>query len=318
MRAARTIAAGETRVEELPDPVPGPGEVVCRILACATCGSDVQDWYVSRKLPAVLGHEPTGEVIAVGSGVDLVHVGEQVAIHHHAPCGTCDRCRAGHETLCEQFRTTRIDPGGFAEQVLVQRELVGELLPLEGLDPVLATFTEPLACALRGHRRVGLTESDRLLVVGAGCSGLLNIGAAMCERIYVSEPDPVRRAIAEAWGALPYDGSPVDVAIACTPKADALQAAAEALDVGGRLLVYAPPAPGTPLAIDAGELFLRELTVTASWSAGPQDMRASLALLRSGAVAPLDLIGLRVGLDGVGEALEAQRSGAALKAVVLP
>lgn len=318
MRAARTVAPGDTRIVELPDPEPGAGEVVCRVLACATCGSDVQNSYVARKLPAVLGHEPAGEVVAVGSGVDLVHVGDRVAIHHHAPCGVCERCRAGHETLCPQFRSTRIDPGGFAEQVLVQRELVGELLPLEGVDPVLATFTEPLACALRGQRRIGLADADRLLVVGAGCSGLLNIAAAPCATVHVAEPDDERRARAQARGARAYDGSPVDVAIACTPEPDALRAAADALDVGGRLLVYAPPAPGTPLAIDAAELFLRELTVTASWSAGPQDMRASLALLRSGAVAPLDLIELRVGLQDTGAALAAQASGAALKAVVLP
>ncbi|MEA2166907.1 MAG: L-iditol 2-dehydrogenase [Solirubrobacteraceae bacterium] len=331
MKAARTVAPGDTRIVELPDPVPGPGEVVCRVLACATCGSDVQDWYVARKLPAILGHEPTGEVVAVGDGVRVVAAGDRVAIHHHAPCGVCARCVAGHETLCAQFRSTHLDPGGFAEQVLVQRELVDELLPLDGLDPVVATFTEPLACALRGQARVGVGAADRVLVVGAGCSGLLNIAALRGRRsgsdagggraapaaVFVVEPDAARRALAESWGAVPYDGSPVDVAIACTPKPDAIRAAADALDIGGRLLVYAPPAPGTPLSIDAGELFLRELTVTASWSAGPADMRASLAMLQGG-FDPSGLIGLRVGLDGTGEALRAQATGAVFKAVVEP
>jgi L-iditol 2-dehydrogenase len=318
VRVARTLSLAETRIEEHPDPRPGPGEVVCRILACATCGSDVQDWYVARKLPAVLGHEPVGEVTAVGDGVTGVAVGDRVAIHHHAPCGRCERCRRGHETLCAQFRSTRIDPGGFAEQVLVQRELVGELLPIGELDAVIATFTEPLACALRGQRRIGLRPEDRLLVVGAGASGLLQIAAARAHgvrSISVLEPDPARRARA----AVPeHDGAPVDVAVACTPRPEAIRAAADALGIGGRLLVYAPPEPGTPLGIDAGEVFLRELTVTASWSAGPRDMRAALELLRSGAVEPSGLVQLRVGLEGTGEALAAQKSGAALKAVVLP
>lgn len=321
MRAARTVAPGDTRIVELPDPSPGPGEVVCRILACATCGSDVQDWYVARKLPAILGHEPAGEVTAVGAGVTAVAVGDRVAIHHHTPCGACARCVAGHETLCERFRSTRITPGGFAESVLVEAALVPELLPLEGMDPVLATFTEPLGCALRGQARVGLRGDERLLIVGAGASGLLNLAAARAcgvGTVFVSEPNPERLALALAWGAAEHDGSEVDVAISCTPKMEAIAAAADALAIGGRLLVYAPPAPGTPLAIDAGAIFLRELTVTSSWSAGPGDMRAAFELLRAGAVAPLDLVGLRVPLDRTGEALEAQRTGAALKAVVLP
>ncbi|MGG6496176.1 UNVERIFIED_CONTAM: alcohol dehydrogenase catalytic domain-containing protein, partial [Bacteroidetes bacterium 56_B9] len=91
----------------------GPGEVVCRILASATCGSDVHGWYVRRKLPAVLGHEPVGEVVEVGAGVSHVVAGDVVAIHHHAPCGKCRTCAAGHETLCAQFRATRLHPGGF-------------------------------------------------------------------------------------------------------------------------------------------------------------------------------------------------------------
>jgi L-iditol 2-dehydrogenase len=322
VRVARTLSPAETVLEEHPVPEPGPGEVVCRILACATCGSDVQDWYVARKLPAVLGHEPVGEVTAVGDGVTSVAAGDRVAIHHHTPCGTCDRCRAGRETLCPSFRATNLRPGGFAEYVLVEAALVPELLPLEGLDPVTATFTEPLGCALRGQGRVGLAPEDRLLVVGAGCSGMLQIAAARAagvQDVRVAEPDPERVARARAWGATVHvPGEPVDVAVACTPRPDAIRAAADALDAGGRLLVYAPPAPGTPLDVDAGELFLRELTVTASWSAGPADMRASLDLLQSGAVRPLELVGLRVGLEETGRALAAQKSGAALKAVVEP
>ena len=154
MRVALTVAVGDTRIEERPDPECGPGDVVCRVLACATCGSDV-GWYVEHKLPAVLGHEPVGEVVAVGSEVEGIAVGDRIAIHHHAPCGECRRCRHGHETLCERFRSTRLDPGGFAEYVRIMPELVGELLPLDGLDPQLATVTEPLGCA-RARDRGGM------------------------------------------------------------------------------------------------------------------------------------------------------------------
>jgi len=235
MRVARTLTEDETVLETAPYPVAGPGEVVCRVLACATCGSDVQSFYVRRKLPAVLGHEPAGEVVEVGAGVDGVAVGDRVAIHHHAPCGECRRCRRGHETLCERFRSTRLDPGGFAEYVRIQPELVGELLPLDGMDPVLATFTEPLACALRAQRRAGVTAGDAVLVVGAGCSGLLHIAAAHAtgvEAVWVREPQRERLERAERWGATAHGNEPVDVAIVCTPRSEAIVAAADCSDAG--------------------------------------------------------------------------------------
>jgi L-iditol 2-dehydrogenase len=320
VRVAVTVAVGDTRIEQRPDPECGPGDVVCRVLACATCGSDV-GWYVQRKLPAVLGHEPAGEVVEVGADVRGVRVGDRVAIHHHAPCGECRRCLHGHETLCERFRATALDPGGFAEYVRIQPELVDELLPLDGLDPVAATVTEPLGCALRAQSRAGIRPGDSLLVVGAGCSGLLHVAAAHArgvEAVWVREPDPRRLALAESWGATAHGNEQVDVAMVCTENPAAIEAAADALAPGGSLCLYAPPEPGAPLAIEGWTVFARGLRVTASWSAGPADMRAALALLRRGAVPLDDLLAAPFTLEQTGDALAAQGSGAALKAVVMP
>jgi len=343
MRAAQTLTLDSTVIVDVPDPVCGPGEVVCRVVASATCGSDVLGWYVSRKLPAILGHEPVGEVVETGAGVDRVAPGDLVAIHHHAACGACRVCASGHETLCDRFRSTRLDPGGFAEYVRIQPELVPELLPLNGLDPVTATCTEPLACALRAQDRVGLAPGDALLVVGAGTSGLLHIAAARArgvERVLAAEPRPDRLERALAWGAEPCEAvpitagdaaaakrhgdamtgeaGPVDVAIVTSHHPEAIAAAAAALGPGGRLCAYAPPEPASPIAVDGSGVFLRELTVTASWSAGAADMRAALALLQSGAVRAGELITHRFPLEQTGAALAAQRDGTALKAVVLP
>jgi L-iditol 2-dehydrogenase len=322
VKLARTYSPSDTRVEDAPDPVCGPGEVVCRVLACATCGSDVQDWYVARKLPAVLGHELTGEVVE--SRADGVEAGTQVVIHHHAPCGGCPVCRSGHETLCPTFRSTALDPGGFAEYVRVERRLVGELLPLDGLDPVPGTLVEPLACALRAQ-----TPAESLLVVGAGASGLLHIAAALgggyparvpgdgarAPAVFVTEPRADRLARALEWGAAEYDGSPVQLAVVCTPRADAIAAAVEALGPGGRLCLYAPPGPGEA-AVDGNAIFMKELQVSASWSAGPRDMRRALALLRERELPLIEQV--FDGLAHTGEALRLQKSGAALKAVVRP
>jgi len=322
MRVARSFAPGDVRIEEAQDPQAGPGEVVCEVLACGVCASDVTDWYVAPRLPAVLGHELVGTVTAVGPGANAPRPGTRVAIHHHAPCGECRRCRRGHETLCERFRTTRLDPGGFAEQVRISPDLTPELLELPaGLDPATATFIEPLACVLRAHDRARLHPGDALLIVGAGVNGLLHIAAAHArgvEAVWVREPRRERLELAEAWGAEHHGNELVDLAIVCTPKPDAIASAAGALAPGGTLCLYAPPAPGAPLPLDGSELFLRELTVTASYSAGAGDMRAALGLIASRRIDPAALISHRLPLEETGRALELQRRAVALKVVVQP
>ncbi|MEA2218599.1 MAG: L-iditol 2-dehydrogenase [Solirubrobacteraceae bacterium] len=321
MRIARSLSVREVVVEELPDPVAGPGEVVCRVLACGVCGSDVSESYVSRKLPAVLGHEVVGEVLSLGSGVSNVAVGDRVVIHHHVPCGVCRRCLRGHETLCDRFRSTALDPGGFAERVRLSSALVGELLALGDVDPVAGTFVEPLGCVLRAFERAGLSAGDALLVVGAGSNGLLAIAAARARgvaAVWVREPRADRVRVARSMGAAPHDGQPVDVAFVTTADGDAIAGAAAALDAGGVLCLYATTGPGTPVGLDTEQLFLRELTVCSSWSAGPADMRAAYDLIAGGAIDVLALVTHRLSLDETGRALELQRDGEALKAVVQP
>ncbi|MBV9417575.1 MAG: alcohol dehydrogenase catalytic domain-containing protein [Solirubrobacterales bacterium] len=322
MRVARSFAPGDVRIEEAPDPEPGPGEVVCDVLACGVCASDVTDWYVAPRLPAVLGHELVGTISVVGEGASAPAPGTRVAIHHHAPCGECRRCRRGHETLCERFRATRLDPGGFAERVRIGPELTAELLELPGdLDPMLGTFVEPLACVLRAQDRAGLHAGDSLLVVGAGVNGLLQIAAAHArgvEAVWVREPRPERLEAAEEWGAEHHGNELVDVAIVCTPQPDAIAAAARATAPGGTLCLYAPPAPGSPLPLDGSDQFLRELTVTASYSAGPRDMATALELIARRRIEPSPLVSHRLPLAETGRALDLQRSATALKVVVVP
>jgi L-iditol 2-dehydrogenase len=175
--------------------------------------------------------------------------------------------------------------------------------------------------------------------VGAGASGLLHVAAARArgvERVLVAEPRADRLERALRWGAGSYFGiqggtdggdgpagrvvrsQRVDVAIVTSHHPEAIALGAAALGPGGRLCAYAPPEPGAPIAVDGAEVFLRELTVTSSWSAGAADMRAALALLQAGAVPTDELITHRFGLDETGAALAAQGDGTALKAVVLP
>ena len=320
MRVALSVAVDGVRIEERPEPEPGPADVVCRLLACGVCGSDVSAAWVAPKLPAVLGHELVGEIVAAGPEVGAWQAGDRVIVHHHAPCGECRRCRRGHETLCEAFRASGLDPGGFAERFRVPAALVPELLAADGLDDERATFVEPLACVLRAFDRARLRGGDALLVVGAGTSGLLAVAAAHAravEAVWVREPRPERLDRALELGAERHGNELVDVALICTPDPDAIQGASAAVAPGGTLCLYAPPYPGDPLGLDGLALYRAEVDVCASYSAGPADMRAALALIAGGAVDPSGLVTHRLALEQTGTALELARSGRALKALVL-
>lgn len=319
MRVARSIGVREVVTQVDAEPTAGAGEVVIRVLACGVCGSDISDYWVAPKLPVVLGHELTGEVVEVGAGVLGLAAGDRVVVHHHAPCGECRRCRRGHETLCESFKATNIDPGGFAERVRVPAELVGELLLLDGLDPERGTFVEPLACVLRALGRAEVRAGDSVLVLGAGTSGLLAIAAAHArgvEAVWVREPRPERMERALALGAERHGNELVDVAFVATGAGVALDAAFAAVAPGGVLCLYAPP--GGELTLDGLSLYRREVDVVASYSAGPRDMLEALELLRDGAIDPLPWVTHRVGLEETGRALDMVRTGEALKALVVP
>lgn len=304
MRAAVSVSPREVEVRDLPEPA---GRVV-RVLACGVCGSDVNEGWVARKVPAVLGHEIVGEDVATG---------ERVVLHHHAPCGTCARCARGRETLCEHFKATALDPGGFAERVGVPADLDAEVLTIGDLPVERAVFCEPLACVLRALDRARLRPDDRLLVVGCGSSGLLAVLAARARGVAVSvlEPREDRRSLALDLGAAAHDGE-ADVALVCTAKAAAIEAGFRALAPGGVLVLYGVPEPGDELRLDALAHYVREITVVPSYSAGPRDMRAALALLQE--IDPSPLVTHRFGLDEAARALEVQRTGAGVKALVLP
>ena len=144
----------DVRVEEIPTPQIGPGELLVKVLASGICGSDVMEWYRIKKAPRVLGHEIAGEIVEVGKGVDRYKMGDRVFVSHHVPCNTCQYCLNGFHTLCDTLRRTNFDPGGFAEYIRVPQINVdrGVFVLPEEVSFEDGVFIEPLACVLRGQR----------------------------------------------------------------------------------------------------------------------------------------------------------------------
>ncbi len=338
MRAARYYGPEDVRVEEMPVPVPGPGEVVVRVRACGICGSDVMDWYLKPRAPLVPGHEPAGEVAAVGPGVEKFRPGDRVFVHHHVPCFACHYCRRGHHTLCPTFHQTRIEPGGFAEYVRVPATHVEKdlwKLP-EGLTYEEATLVEPLACALRAWGRLRVFPDDTAAIIGCGISGLLLMMAGRLHpvgRIFGVDPLESRRRAAREAGAadaFPPEEAPralrarnggrgADLVLVAAGNLAAVELAFDLVEPGGTVLLYAPTPPEAELKVRPNRLFFQEVTVVASYSATPLETGPALGLIAAGRIPAGRLLTHRLPLDRAAEGLRLVRQATeSLKVVILP
>ena len=332
MRAAIYHGAGRITLEDVPIPRIGDGELLVRMTACGLCGSDLMRWYQDPKAPVVLGHEPVGTVAEAGDGARFP-VGARVFVHHHVPCFDCRLCRAGRHTLCDTFKSTRIDPGGLAEFIRVPAENVrADVLALpDAVDDITGTLVEPVACVVRGQRQAGLGPGSRVVVVGAGSMGLIEIQVARAlgaTVVVALEPDRERRQGAARLGAVTpegldacavrdaLDGDLADQVFVCTHDHRAIAEALHMAGPGGVVQLFAPTQPGDLLALDLGAIFFREVTLQSTYSAGPDDTRAALDLLAAGHIDTGSVISHRMPLERADEAYRMAASGEALKVVV--
>jgi L-iditol 2-dehydrogenase len=305
MKVARLYGPDDIRIEDAPVPEPGPHEALLRTKASGICSGDVMPWYIKKKAPLVLGHEPAGEIVEVGEEVASLSVGDRVFVHHHAPCLRCRYCRRGDYVQCGTWRSTKIIPGGIAEYILVpEANLANDTLKLpEAVSCEDGTLIEPLACVVKGLRRAGARAGDTALVMGLGVMGMLNvmalrhrgagrvIGADMVpfrlqkalELGADSVIDVSREKLVTALKALTA-GEMADTVVVGPNSVRALAHGISSAGAGGAVLMFTPVKPGETLTMDPNQMYFKDINLVTSYSCGPDDTKEALKMIEEGVV----------------------------------
>ena len=331
MKAFVQTAIGKFEERDLERPEPGPGELVLRMRAALTCGTDVKllaRGHARIALPVTMGHELCGEVAAAGSGAGGFRTGERVVPGISGPCGRCADCAAGRPNLCEIGHADRTW-GAFAEYVRVPAGVVAaNLHRVPGaLEDEVAAFMDPLASVLHGWDRLGSVPGT-LLVYGAGALGLLwaAVAASRGASVVVAGRRPERARLAERFGARFADvsgdaaaaaGVPApDAAVDCTGDPVVWRRLSEAVRPGGTVVLFGGCAPGATAAFDAARLHYAEVALVGAFHYGPAEARAALDLLASGAIDPRPLLAERGALADLPRFLAAQARGEGVRYAV--
>lgn len=331
MRAGVFREKGVVRVEQVPVPEVGDGEVLIKVAACGVCGTDIKKiFHRYVEPPQILGHELAGTVVAVGRRVSKWKHGDRVMSFHHIPCGQCFYCERRLFSQCRQYKTTGLtagftpNGGGFAEYVkampwVAERGIVG--LP-DNLSFEEATFIEPINTILKAVQKARVTAGETVLVVGCGPIGLqlLMVAKLAGARLYTSDPMAVRRAKSLTLGAVesfdPSGGKLVEEIKARTEGrgADAVlvavahpAVAAEALAAarpGGRVLLFAANDPVTRIEFPAAAVGIDEKEILGSYSAAVDIQEAAADLVLRKQLPVMEIVTHRFPLDGIQEALE--------------
>jgi L-iditol 2-dehydrogenase len=315
VRALVFHGPGDVRLEDVPEPEPGPGDVLVRVEVALTDGTDAKAY--RRGHPVLLGPPPSpfGHEFC---GVEVT-TGRRVVAANSAPCGECGPCRRREETLCENLFP--LLNGAYAELLLVPERIARvNLLPVPpALGPEVAALLEPLACCLHGIERAEIETGQTVAVLGLGPIGLMLCAASRDAGAHVVAVGgrPERRALAAEFGASPGDGVGADVVVEAAGTEDAWRTAIELVRPGGTVLLFGGLPRDAAPTVDAYRLHYEELTLRGAFHHAPRHVRAALAFLASGAAPWERLITHRVGLEGVTGLFEDPPRDL-LKAAVLP
>ena len=335
MKVSMWFNNNDIRVEEVPTPSPGPGEMLVKVISCGICGSDLVEWYRLPRAPLVQGHEVGVEVVETGEGVARYKKGERLFIAPKVPCLKCSYCLKGHYPQCSAVKDRL--PGGFAEYILVPKELVRHgcyLLP-DNVSYDQATFIEPLACVVRAQRLASIEEGQTILILGSGMSGLLHIKLAKKQgcQVIATDINEKRLELAKMYGAdqvinadsdileqmIHFNGKKADVVIVTTSAMPAMKQAWETVDMGGVVVLFAVPGPDQDVVVPVNDFWRKEIRIITSYYCGPPDIDEALDVIAKGDIIVDDLITHRLPLKDTAKGFNMLLEGAgALKIIVKP
>ncbi len=285
MLVAKYYNNNDIRLEEIPLPKIGPGEILVKVRASGICGTDVMEWYRIPKAPRILGHEIAGDIIESKS--DKYQKGERVFVSHHVPCNQCKYCQAGNHTACDTLHQGNYDPGGYSEFIRVPKINVdyGVYVLPDQVSYAEGTMIEPLACGVRGLRLIDIRADHTVLILGCGISGILNIQLAKLTgaRVVATDMNSYRLKKAREFGADAVRQADQDLnikperVIVCTGAYAAVEQAFRCIDKKGIILFFA--IPNRDIALPIPDFWRNELTVTSSYGAAPVDLKEALALI---------------------------------------
>jgi L-iditol 2-dehydrogenase len=306
MTAAVLRGKEDLTIEQVSMPVAGPGELVLRVGAALTCGTDLKVYrrgYHAKMLTLdrLFGHEVAGTVVAAGEGVTKFKVGDRVVPLNSAPCDVCFYCEAGQQNLCDDLL---FNNGAYAEYIRIPSRIVEKnthLLP-DAMPFQHAALTEPLACVVRGLEQCEVKPEQTAIVLGAGPIGLLFIHAAALQGLHViavvKRKDQV--ATAEHFGAaqvvriadvedpiaaaraLTPEGRGADVVFEAVATPEAWQWAVQMARKGGLVNLFGGPPAGTTVTFDTNLIHYSDLNIKASFHHTPATAKRAFDLLCSG------------------------------------
>ncbi|MDX2216105.1 MAG: alcohol dehydrogenase catalytic domain-containing protein [Oculatellaceae cyanobacterium bins.114] len=314
MLAAVLYGQEDLRLEQVEEPIPAAGEIVIRVNAATTCGTDLKVWRRGGhakmlKPPTLFGHEAAGQIVALGKGVTGWQVGDRVVANNSAPCMTCFFCQKQEYSLCTDLS---FNNGTFAEFLKIPAPIVQHnLLPIPaGLPDAIAAMTEPLACVLHGVARSHVKPGDRVVVIGDGAIGLMMVGALAIgyghpngkpSAIFLFGGNPQRLQVGEQFGAthtfrhhqitdMPQvvrdltDGWGADVVIEATGSPTVWETAIACARPGATVNLFGGCPRDTTITVSTEQLHYSELTLKGVFHSTPHHVRDALALLASRAL----------------------------------
>jgi len=331
MKAARFVGPEKIELVELPDPTPGEGEVLVRVVYSGVCGSDRRLWEEGQKGDEVQGHEPAGVVEAVGPGVRRVKPGDEVAVHNVVGCGQCDYCASGSYVYCADKRGAV--NGGYGELLVAPERNLVPLPRWFGLDRG-CLLVDLLGTPFRAVKRAGVAEGQTVVVFGAGPVGAMTVqcAAARGARVISVEPIAYRREVALAQGAEtaldPEQGDVAqavreltrggaDVALECSGNPQAELAALRCVRPEGRVVFVGENHEPLPL-VPSRDFIRRGTQVLGSWYSHLGDVPEMIRLVERGKLDPLRLVTHRVEIEDIAQGFAAffSRAEGCVKVIV--